>query len=155
MIKKLVNASLSEAEDMLDLQLKSYAVEAELLHVKDFPPLRESVDDIIGSEETFYGVFLDGLLAGMYSYCLTAKAAQLCRLVVHPSYFRRGIASILMEHFLRETRGVHKIFVTTGKKNTPAVSLYEKFGFSITEEFIIEDGITILRLEKVNFKNDD
>lgn len=54
-------------------------------------------------------------------------------LAVLPKYRRRGIASVLLSLSLRRMEGKNgkEIFLEVRKSNTPAISLYEKFNFSI------------------------
>ena len=63
-----------------------------------------------------------------------ADEAEITKLAVAEKYRRRGVATLLVDHFLkylmtREARNIHLELRTS---NIPARRLYEKFGFSVT-----------------------
>lgn len=70
----------------------AYAIEAALLDVTDFPPLRRTVADIQGSHTEFHGILAGGELAAVAEL---AREPDFCidALVVAPTQFRRGLAS--------------------------------------------------------------
>ena len=56
-------------------------------------------------------------------------------LVVDPNYFRRGIASKLIDFVLNHYE-VNMFTVETGKDNGPARKLYEGFGFELQKPIL-------------------
>lgn len=84
------------AQQVLDLQLPSYRVEAELTGFDGIPPLRDTVDTLISCGETFRGLYLDGELAGAISYKLEKNLLDIHRVMVHPRHFRKGVATALL-----------------------------------------------------------
>ena len=108
----------------------AYAQEAELLEVKDFAPLKRTVQDVQGSGD-FHLAALDGNeIVG--ALCLgpddEPDQLQISSLVVHPKWQRRGVGRALLAEALRRAAGM-TISVSTGTKNTPALTLYREFGF--------------------------
>ena len=89
-------------------------------------------------KETFYGYYVDGQegpkLAGAISFEREGSIVTICRMMVHPDFFRRGIASSLLQHILieQEREGATRFIVSTGSANSPAIRLYEGFGFIVT-----------------------
>jgi ribosomal protein S18 acetylase RimI-like enzyme len=69
------------------------------------------------------------MLVGLISYERENKTLHICRMMVHPDYFRRGIASSLINFVSDLEDDVVKMTVTTGTKNTPAINLYKRHGF--------------------------
>lgn len=69
------------------------------------------------------------------------------RLVVHPAYFRRGIARKLVES-MEAIGGIHMLTVSTGALNTPARHLYERMGYHCIEEVTLPEGVAIAYYEK-------
>ncbi|MFF2886420.1 GNAT family N-acetyltransferase [Paenibacillus sp. NPDC057967] len=117
------------AKQLLAVQLPAYRIEADLIGFWDIPPLRDTAETIMDSSEIFIGYRIDGVLAGFISYEDEGDALDICRMVVHPDYFRRGIAKSLLAYVL-EGEGKHKrVKVSTGAKNEPAIALYRSFGF--------------------------
>lgn len=133
------------AKAIHELQRISYQVEAELIEYKDLPPLKESITDIQRSNEVFYGWKVGEELVGAISYEETENTLIICRLIVHPANFQLGIASHLISSLLeKRSKPIH---VCTAAKNTPAVRLYQKWGFEITKTFTTEDGLLLVQLE--------
>lgn len=147
MIVKLDNTNDKTAEMIVKLQRTSYQVEAELIGFGKLPPLLEAASDIIDSDEVFYGYFLDSELAGIVSYKLLGSTLDIYRLAVHPDYFKRGIAKQLLAA-VEATDGIKDIIVCTGLKNTPAVRLYERSGFTETGKKEVAKDIYIVCFRK-------
>ena len=116
-------------QQLYSLQKKAYAVEAKLIGFDGIPPLVETFNQFLHCTETFIGFFVDDTLAGAISYKDDNGMIEICRLVVHPDHFRKGIAQALLTH-LQRTIPWKKLSVSTGALNMPARKLYEKNGFT-------------------------
>ncbi|MFP7473513.1 GNAT family N-acetyltransferase [Niallia taxi] len=127
------------------LQKLSYQVEADLIEYDDLPPLKESLFHIQNSCEVFIGWKVNKELVGVLSYEETENILLISRLIVHPAYFQQGVASSLLNSLL-EKRG-KPVHVCTAAKNTPAVRLYQKWGFEITKTFTPAGGPVLVHLE--------
>lgn len=147
MIKLLDNKTQEIAEEIVRLQKASYKVEAELIGFMQIPPLLEETEDIIKSSETYYGYFIDGSLAGIIAYVVEDAVLDICKVAVHPDYFKRGVARQLLQ-YVEKKSGINKIIVSTGLKNNPAVQLYLGSGFTKVKEFEVEKGLFIACFEK-------
>ncbi|WP_163098810.1 GNAT family N-acetyltransferase [Peribacillus alkalitolerans] len=115
-------------DELFLIQQASYMVEANLINFYDIPPLKESKAQLKRCNEAFIGWFVENKLAGAVSYTKEGHELAICRLIVHPDHFRKGIASKLLEELLSMYPS-HRFIVSTGKDNTPAKRLYEKKGF--------------------------
>ena len=123
----------------------SYKVEAELVGVDDFPPLRRKASLIQSSDSQFLGQRIEGDLAAVVEFSESGEELSIDSLVVHPQYFRRGLASQLLQSLL--ARKPWKIaYVDTAAANDPALELYKKFGFSESKRWKTADGIEKVRL---------
>lgn len=147
MIKLLDNKDFDIAEQIVNLQKASYIVEAEIIGFMGIPPLREIPEDIMKGKETYYGFFVENDLAGMISYEVEDDVLDICKVAVHPDYFKRGIATQLVRS-VEKTSGIKRIIVSTGLKNTPAVNLYTELGFSKIYEREVEKDVFIAGFEK-------
>jgi ribosomal protein S18 acetylase RimI-like enzyme len=150
MIRRLNLRELDEVHSLLDVQRLAYSVEAILIAFYDIPPLKDTLQSLQSSKETFYGYFLDEELNGAISYTRQANEVNICRLVVHPKTFRQGIASALVEHVLVTENDASRFTVSTGLKNLPAVKLYKKYGFVEIGTTEVSSGVFIVHFEKRN-----
>ncbi|MFE4895307.1 GNAT family N-acetyltransferase [Peribacillus butanolivorans] len=133
MIKKIQVLDSNYGQQLFMLQKKAYQIEADIIEFTDIPPLLETYDQFINCNETFIGFFKADTLAGAISYTKEIMHIEICRIVVHPDYFRQGIAETLLNH-LQFTCKWEKLSVSTGKMNLPARKLYEKNGFTHTKD---------------------
>jgi ribosomal protein S18 acetylase RimI-like enzyme len=129
--------------ELYELQRTAYMVEAELINFYDIPPLKETMDELTECDETFLGYFEENELVGALSYTVDGHEVTICRMIVHPGHFRKGIAQKLL--FAVEKRNGHfSIFkVSTGRENLPARALYQKNGFHHLEDIEIMPGFFI------------
>jgi ribosomal protein S18 acetylase RimI-like enzyme len=132
---------------ILSTQQAAYQVEAERIRSYNIPTLKETIQSMRKSKETFIGIYKKDQLAGFLSYIKEKDRMTICRLAVHPDYFRQGIASRLLTQVLNQP-GIKSWVVTTGKENEPAIRCYEKHGFQKQEEIMTREGIPIVRMFK-------
>ncbi|MDL5510921.1 GNAT family N-acetyltransferase [Arenibacter sp. M-2] len=140
MIKKITHSEISNAEKLHTLFQESYRIEADLLGVSDFPPLQRTTSDFQNRNTQFYGVWKGEVLAAAVEINQLKNTLEICSLVVHPKYFRQGIARKLLL-FVEDYDNSETLIVETGWANAPAINLYEKFGFQETGEYIGPGGI--------------
>lgn len=146
MIKQLSHQQLPIANLIYDAFQISYPVEAALIGVDDFPPLKRTIIDIQGSQTSFYGYWVEGNLAGVVEVLQDGSITDICSLVVVPAFFRQGIASSLL-HFVIRLFPSEIVTVETGAANAPAIKLYRKVGFEEEKRWKMAIGI-----EKVKFR---
>jgi len=135
------------AKSVHRVMMSSYRIEAELLGIEDFKPLRRSVDEIVGSQNLFLGLRVEGDLGAVAEVDLSATKVDLCSLVVDPEYFRRGLARRLLQHIIRSYPD-RAITVSTGAANEPALSLYRQSGFGNEESWTHPEGIPMKTLTR-------
>ena len=149
MITILNHRDFTIAQQIYVVQQAAYTVERDLINYPDFPPLRVTVADIQAETEHFLGYWQDAALVGVLSFDSKPGLVDIGRLIVHPLAFRRGIASTLLravEHY-GEPGG--QLTVSTAAKNHPAVQLYQKHGYRLTEQTTLPDGLALVRFDKV------
>ncbi len=134
MIITLNHTSEIVSKDIRAVFQASYAVEAKLLQVVDFPPLHRELHAFVQCVNTFYGYQIEDKLIAVLELKQHAEYAHIQSLVVLPEYFRRGIGSALIHHALKHHDDA--VFVVeTGLANLPATALYESLGFVKTKEY--------------------
>jgi GNAT superfamily N-acetyltransferase len=111
------------------VQIEAYRQEAALLGVRNFPPLNRTVQAVMASADIFFGAFSGGELLGVISLERRSEnQVSISSLTVAPPFQRRGVGKALVSSMGAWTKG-HKVSVSTGAKNAPALALYKQFGF--------------------------
>ena len=149
MIEKLKNSDLEIAKKMRLIFQASYKVEAKLLNVTNFPPLKRPLENYTESNTEFYGYSINEILAAVVEIDTNNNNNYILirSLVVHPDFFRQGIAGKLIK-FVFETFKSNLFVVETGLENGPATKLYEKFGFVEVHQWDTSHGIRKIKFEK-------
>ncbi|MBH0231653.1 GNAT family N-acetyltransferase [Halobacillus yeomjeoni] len=145
-IRTLQPSRRETAEIIYKMQYRSYQIEADLIDFQDLPPLKETVETIQSSNETFLGYFIDDELVGVVSYKDENEEIDIYRMMVDPDHFRKGIADCLLT-YLKKQYPDHTFIVHTGSKNTPAVNLYKKHGFKTVDEVEVAPNIYISQMK--------
>lgn len=131
------------AAQVLSLQLRSYAVEAELIGDSRIPALRETVEDVLESTLSWLAVRDDDAsLVAAIGYAATARTVDIDRLVVDPEHLRRGAGRLLVEA-VQELAVDRPVTVATGRANGPARALYERLGFARTGDEEVLPGLWV------------
>jgi ribosomal protein S18 acetylase RimI-like enzyme len=140
MIELLDHHSDELSRQIYDVFQASYQIEANLVGSSDFPPLRRKASHIQSSKTQFLGEWIGAELASVVEFSLSGDDLSIDSLVVHPQYFRRGLASQLMQAVLKRERW-QRANVETAAANSPALDLYRKFGFTESTRWLTADGI--------------
>jgi ribosomal protein S18 acetylase RimI-like enzyme len=135
------------AEKILQIQKLAYAVEAEIINYYKIPPLLETLNDLIHCKEIFIAYQNNEEILGFLSYTIQGQKIEICRLAIHPDYFKNGIATALLQ-FLCSIKNITEYKVSTGAVNLPAICLYLKFGFEETHKSIIDDLVLVHFVKK-------
>ena len=144
----VLDSDIAVARRVLEIQQAAYAVEAGLVGYDAIPPLHETLAELQSQALVFLGVSCDRTLAGVLGYRRHGDTVDVDRLMVDPTFFRRGLASkLLRELFVRE-RDARRFIVSTGFGNHPAVNLYERFGFRVVGDDEPVPGARIVLLER-------
>ncbi len=92
MIVKIDLQEIVTAKRVLEVQLASYQIEADIIGFYEQPPLQDATDSLQKCDETFYRYFYKGVLAGIIAFKYIDQIMDIHRVAVHPHYFRLGIA---------------------------------------------------------------
>jgi len=133
----------AHAPQLLDLQHKAYAVEAELIGDHRIPPLHEAESDLLSSGLEWIASFDDDQqIAGAVGYAIDHDLVDLDRLMISPAHHRKGLGTALVI----EVMSLAPItVVATGRDNTPARALYESLGFVHQSDFEPVPGLWVSR----------
>jgi ribosomal protein S18 acetylase RimI-like enzyme len=148
LIKIIDISNRKNAVDVLNIQILSYKIEAEIIGSYEIPPLKDTVYTLQHCGETFFGYYENEILCGVISIKVDDDdEVDIHRLIVHPNHFRKGIAQLLL-NFIETKFEVETIKVATGSKNTPAVSFYKKNGFQNIKEIIVNEQLSLTFFKK-------
>ena len=88
----------------------------------------------------YLGKFSDQELGGIIEIKHEKSFTHIQSLVVHPKFFRKGIAKKLMAFVLSSFHNKPMV-VETGVKNIPAIKLYKKFKFIEVNQWETNHGV--------------
>ncbi len=149
MIKKLNLKETETAKNVLELQIASYKVEAEIIGFYEIPPLKDTINSLKECDEIFYGYHIKDTLAGIISYKIIDNVLDIHRVAVHPQFFKMGIAGKLINFVEGLESNINKVVVCTAKKNLPAINLYFKNGYKDINDIEISKNIYLTGFEKI------
>ncbi len=114
--------------------LPSDAAAIELLEGEIFPDgwgQRDIVSTISTEGAMCYTAVKDGRLVAYILGRIIPPEGEIYRIAVAPEYRRRGIAYRLLDYAVKTERGrgLEVLFLEVRAKNTPAIALYEAYGF--------------------------
>ncbi|MNL73731.1 Acetyltransferase (GNAT) family protein [compost metagenome] len=73
---------------------------------------------------------------------------MITRLMVQPEHLREGIGSELLRHVLKHHSRIKHFLVNASALNTPAISLYQKFGFAAVESYMADVGVELILMQR-------
>ncbi|WP_055668697.1 GNAT family N-acetyltransferase [Desnuesiella massiliensis] len=149
MIRKLNLKDIETVKRVLEVQIASYKIEAQIINFYEIPPLKDTIDTLKNCDETFYGYYINDTLAGIISFKIIENTLDIHRVAVHPQFFRMGIAGKLFNYVENIQNNINKVVVRTGRDNLPAVNLYLKNGFQKIKDIEISKDIYLTQLEKI------
>ncbi len=101
------------------------------------------------AETQFYGFHIEQDLVAVIELDILKQSIHIQSLVVHPEYFRQGIAGKLIQ-FVFDNFKTNRLTVETGVDNLPAVRLYKNYGFEEIKQYDTNHGIRKVRFEKAH-----
>jgi ribosomal protein S18 acetylase RimI-like enzyme len=135
-----------EVETIRKLLFDAYIIEAEVIGVLAFPPLRRDAANIRETDAKFVGCDVEGTLVAVAELERgDDNLTNIASFAVHPSMFRRGIGSFLLTRIV-QAHGRAPITVSTAMRNTPAISLYKKHRFRSEKRWSTACGIDMVTL---------
>ena len=141
-----VALSRPEAEAVWQVQQPAYRVEADIIGCADFPPLRECVDAILLAGEDFLLAYDNHQVVGALSCLHGDEGCVICRMVVMPRHFRRGIGRWMLHYLFLSTNPALACRVVTARANHPGIAFYESLGFSPSLHFASKECIDLVLL---------
>ena len=144
----LLHADPAIARQIWQLGQQAYTVEAGLIGAANFPPLKRSAFQIGASQSSLFGIIESGELLAAAELEEGRDGLLISSFVVTSQRLRSGLGSRLLQGILDFT-SQSCVRVRTAIKNTPAIKLYEKFGFKESLRTTSVDGVDIVTLQLI------
>lgn len=146
-------ATVEDAKEILDLQKKAYICEAKLVNDFTIPPLTQTLDEIEKDFEkcVFLKVLLNSKIIGSVRAYEENSTCNIGRLIVDDDYQNRGIGTKLMKEIERLFNNSRRYELFTGKTSDRNIYFYRKLGYMLLKEEVLNENVTLLYLEKLNY----
>jgi ribosomal protein S18 acetylase RimI-like enzyme len=131
------------------LAQRAYVVEANRIGCADFPPLRETVEELQSSSDRFLIFSEANKPVAVLSFVCEGNAIAINRLCVCPAHFRQGIARKLLARVEELIPTGSSLAVSTAEANVPAAKLYRDFGYSLTGTSRSRESIALAHFKKL------
>ena len=136
----LINrANQKDIPEILALQKIAYRSEAELYGDDSVPALGQTLEEITADfgKMVFLKAIVNGKIVGSIRGHREEDGAHISRVVVHPYYQGRGLATRLIRQIEQEMGDVRTFWAFTGHQSVRNLHLYEKLGYKrfMTEPF--------------------
>ncbi|MCM1114217.1 MAG: ribosomal protein S18-alanine N-acetyltransferase [Clostridium sp.] len=116
---KIIKAKKENTADIFRIEQACFAT----------PWTERSISDSIENDSNYFNIaYADGQPAGYMSMQLAAGEGDIMRVAVLPSYRRLGIGKALLDTCF-SSNPLDAVFLDVREHNTPAIRLYEFFGF--------------------------
>ncbi|UTR07392.1 GNAT family N-acetyltransferase [Alkalihalobacillus sp. LMS6] len=148
MITALNLANNDLTKNLYRLQKVAYQIEADMLEFYEIPPLMESFEQFLKSNETFYAYLEGDDVVGAVSIAVDKELVEVTRMMVDPNHFRKGIAKALLHYVESKTKPSQLLKVATGAKNTPAICLYRSSGYQFVERKVVKGSVELVYFQK-------
>ncbi len=145
-------ATVSDSEEILLLQKLTYKSEAELYDDPSISPMTQSLQSIRDEFgcQVFLKAIVDEKIIGSVRGFVQGKTCHIGRLMVHPSFQRRGIGKKLMNEIESLFKSCKRFELFTGNKSEANIRLYQTIGYKIFKTEKINGKVTLVYLEKTN-----
>ena len=128
----LINrANQKDIPEILALQKIAYRSEAELYGDDSVPALGQSMDEICAdfNRMLFLKAVVNGKIIGSIRGIRTGDTAHVSRVIVHPYFQRKGLATRLIQHIEQDLGDVRIYEAFTGHQSLRNLHLYGKLGY--------------------------
>jgi len=146
-------ATIVDAEAILDLQKLAYQSEARIYRDYSIGPLTQSPDEI--RKEFADLVFLkvtadDEAVIGSVRACEREGTCFIGRLIVHPDHQGKGIGTGLMQEIESRFAHARRFELFTGHRSERNLRFYRKLGYRAFKEEQVTDALRLVFMQKDN-----
>ena len=141
---KIVNANISDADQILKLQKLAYISEAEIIGDYNIPPLTQKLEDTLEEfkQRLVLKAIVKNKIIGSVRAHLENGTCFIGKLIVHPDHQNKGIGTKLMNEIEAQFKHTKRFELFTSSKSQKNIYLYKKLGYNIFKEENINDKLT-------------
>ena len=145
-------ASVKDAQEILDLQKLAYQSEAAIYNDYTIPPLTQTLEEIEADFErqVFVKATVDGKIIGSVRGYLSEGTCFIGRLIVHPDFKNQGIGTRLLNEIEQIFIQARRFELFTGNKSERNLYLYQKQGYKPFKTEMTAEELGLVFLEKYN-----
>ena len=150
-IPVITKAEKNDLEEILNLQYLAYQSEAARFGSKDIPPLKQTLEEVIGEYEA--GIVLkmtgeDGRIIGSVRAHEKDGTVYIGKLMVDPDHQRKGYGIRLLLEVEKYFPGKrYELFTSTRSKSN--IRLYESCGYKQFDQKAVDEELVFVYMEKV------
>jgi ribosomal protein S18 acetylase RimI-like enzyme len=147
---KIEKAVITDADEILKLQLLCYQSEAELCNDYSIPPLTQTVADLKGqfNNHIILKAIDQNIIIGSARAYQKDATCYIGRAIVHPDYQNRNIGKELMREIESCFHASKRYELFTGSKSAKNINFYKKLGYSIFKTEKLNKQVDLVYLEK-------
>jgi GNAT superfamily N-acetyltransferase len=151
MIERAIEEDLPE---ILRLQRLAFKEEADFVGNPNIKPMAQTLEDLKHefAKEIFLKFVEDGIILGSVRAFEEKGTCYIERMVVHPSYWGKGIGKSLMREIERVFCDAKRYELFTRIDHKRTRPFYQKLGYLPIRTEIVSNSLTFVYLEK---RNDD
>jgi GNAT superfamily N-acetyltransferase len=145
-------ASIEDAEEILELQKLAYVSEAEIIDDFTIAPLFQTIDGILSEfdHRIFLKVELDKKIVASVRAHAESGTCHIGKLIVHPNHQNIGIGTSLLFAAEMQFPDAVRYELFTGIKSEKNLHIYQKHGYRIFKSEVVSEKLTLVFLERVN-----
>jgi ribosomal protein S18 acetylase RimI-like enzyme len=146
----ITHANIADAEEILELQKLAYQSEGIIYNDWSIPPLNQTIEEIKKefAKTTFLKACSSDRIIGSVRASAHNGSCKIGRLIVHPDFQGKGIATQLMLAVESEFPTVKRFELFTGSRSAGNIRLYERLGFKIFRTKQLSELVELVFMEK-------
>lgn len=143
-------AHIVDFQEILNIQKKAFAREAELYQNYSIQPLTQTYEELKCECETktVLKVIVDNKIVASVRAQQNNHICHLNKLIVLPEYQRRGIGKLLLLEIEKYFPNAVKFALETGALSDSNIRLYNKVGYQVVKQGKFHDGVVAVFMEK-------
>ena len=147
---KIEKAVITDAHEILKLQILCYQSEAELCNDYSIPPLTQTVEDLKSqfNNHIILKAVDQNIIIGSARAFQKDDTCYIGRIIVHPNYQNRRIGQTLMKEIENCFNKIKIYELFTGSKSVKNIYFYKKLGYSIFKTEKLNNQVDLVYLEK-------